>query len=153
MSELLTYTDEDARWLREDAEALAALVAGRDDAALRATRIGEWTAKEVIGHLADTAELFAERVRRCINEERPFFPDFDTEAAVRERRHNERDAARLASRVATANEEIATLLAEPWNLERIGVHEVQGERTAGHFGAYHAEHAHGHVEELRSLLG
>ena len=153
MSKLLTYAEEHARWLKEDADTLAALVAKHDDATLRSTRVGTWTVKELVGHLVDTAELFAERVRRCVIEERPFFPDFDTEKAVAERGHNERDAGRLATRFAAANEEIATLLAEPWNLGRVGVHELQGERTASHFGAYHAEHAHGHVGELRSLLG
>lgn len=148
----LRYTEVHARRLREDAEALAALVAKHDDATWRSKRLGEWTAKEVLGHLTQTAEVFAERVRRCVVEERPRFPDFDADRAVAEARHNEGDPARLASRVATANEEIATLLAEPWNLDRIGFHEIQGERTAGHFGAYHAEHAHGHVEELRSLF-
>ncbi len=119
---------------------------------LSSRRIGDWSAKEVIGHLVDTAELFAERVRRCALEERPLFPDFDTESAVRERRHDEGVARRFAERFSAANEEIATYLAEPWNVDRVGIHDVQGERTAGHFGAYHAEHAHAHIEELRSLL-
>lgn len=149
---LLEYGKEHETMLREDARDLVALVARYHDAKLRGTRIGEWTAKEIIGHLTDAAELFAERVRRCIAEERPGFPDFDAEGAVAMRRHNEADAKDLAARFAAASREIARLLAAPRNAARLGVHELQGERTAGHFGAYHAAHARGHLEELRSRL-
>lgn len=152
MSEFENYGEDEEQLLREDAETIAALVAKHDDATWRSLRIGEWSAKEVLGHLADCAEVAAERVRRCVLEERPFLLAFDQDELARERRNDERDLARLSDRLSAANEEITTLLAEPWNLDRPAVHAEKGDLTAGHIGADHAEHVHEHVEELRAVL-
>ena len=71
MSDELSYDEDTAFTLADDAATIAAIVRRTPDERLRAVRLAEWTAKEVIGHLADAAEIFAERVRLCVEQDRP----------------------------------------------------------------------------------
>jgi len=77
----LSYDEDAAFRLADDAATVSAIVRRTPDEQLRAVRFGEWNAKQVIGHLAASAEVFAERVRRCIEEERPSLPGWDQDAA------------------------------------------------------------------------
>jgi hypothetical protein len=106
----LRYDEDTAFTLADDAATLSAIVRRTPDDALRSTRFGEWTAKEVIGHLADSAEVFAERVRRCVEEDRPALPGFDPDAVQAERKNNEQDAMALTKRIQAAHGLIVQLL-------------------------------------------
>src|SRR2546423_1872857 len=75
--ERLRYDEDTAFLLADNAATIARIVRTVPSERLRATRFGEWTAVEVLGHLADSAEIFAERVRRCVTEERPTLQSFD----------------------------------------------------------------------------
>ncbi len=112
-------------------------------------KLGEWTAKEVIGHLADSAEVFAERVRRCATEDRPALPLFDQDAAQAERRNNDADAMTLSKRIQAAHATIVQHLQQPGVVDRIGLHAERGPVTAGLPGAYQARPSHEHVAELQ----
>ncbi len=146
--ERLRYDDDTAFSLADDAATIARVVRTVPADRLRSTRFGDWTAVELIGHLADTAEIFAERVRRCVEEERPAIPAFDQDALHAERKNATRDPMRLSQRLSAAHAEIVQLLTVPANRARPGVHSEQGEMDAGHFGAYQAQHAHDHVAEI-----
>jgi hypothetical protein len=148
-NEALVYDEDTAFTLADDAATLSAIVRRTPDADLRAARFGEWTAKEVIGHLADSAEIFAERVRRSVEEDRPELPLFDQDAIARERRNNEADAMALTKRIQAAHATIVQLLQRPGMTDRIGVHAERGPVTAGWLGAYQAKHSHEHVLELQ----
>jgi hypothetical protein len=111
-------------------------------------KFGDWTAVEVIGHLADASEIFAERVRRCVDEDRPALPSFDQDAIAAERRNAERDPMELSRRVSAAHAQIVRLLMDERARSRPGIHSEYGELDAGHFGAYEANHAHEHAAEL-----
>jgi hypothetical protein len=145
----LRYDEDTAFTLADDAATLSAIVRRTPDDALRSTRFGEWTAKEVIGHLADSAEVFAERVRRCIEEDRPALPGFDPDAVQAERKNNEQDAMALTKRIQAAHGLIVQLLQRPGVGDRLGIHAERGEVTAGWLGAYQARHSHEHVTELQ----
>jgi len=119
---------------------------------LRAVKFGDWTAVEVIGHLADSAEIFAERVRRCIEEDRPALPSFDQDAIAKERRNAERDPMDLSRRVSAAHAQIVRLLMDEPARSRPGIHSEYGELDAGHFGAYQARHGHEHATELAAAF-
>ena len=130
------------------------MVAGhtREVDQLRATRFGEWTAVEVLGHLADAAEIFADRVQRCIDEDRPAIASYDQDALAAERRNAERDPMGLSERVMSAHRRMIQLLVQADNRRRPGIHGQWGEVDAGHFAAYQAGHARDHVDELAKVF-
>lgn len=150
--EKLRFDDDSAFRLADDATTVARIVRTTPVDRLRATRFGEWSAVEVIGHLADMAEIFAQRVRRCVTEDRPLLPAFDQDALARERRNAERDPLELARRLDAAHREIVQTLMDPANRSRPGIHSTYGELDAGHFGAYQARHAHEHAAELAAAF-
>jgi hypothetical protein len=150
--ERLRYDEDSAFTLADDASTVARIVRTVDADRLRATRFGEWTAVEVIGHLADSGEIFAERVRRCIEEDRPALPSFDQDEIARERRNAERDPMDLSRRLSAAHAAIVRLLIDAGARARPGMHSEYGELDAGHFGAYQARHAHEHAAELATAF-
>ena len=152
LMEKLRYDEDSAFTLADDAATIARIVRTAGADRLRATRFGEWTAIEVIGHLADSSEIFAERVRRCIEEDRPTLESFDQDAIAKERRNAERDPMELSRRVSTAHAQIVRLLMDERARSRPGVHSEQGELDAGHFGAYQARHGHEHAGELATAF-
>ena len=134
--ERLPYDDDTAFLLADNAATLARIVRTVPADRLRATRFGEWTAVEVLGHLADAAEIFADRVQRCIDEDRPTVASYDQDAIAKERRNNERDPMELSRRVSAAHSRIVQLLQKPGAAARPGTHSDWGEVDAGHFAAY-----------------
>jgi hypothetical protein len=146
--ERLGYDDDTAFTLADDASTIARVVRTTTRDRLRATRFDEWTALEVIGHVADMAEVFAERVRRIAGEEKPRLAGVDQDAVHAERRNNERDPMEFSKRIQAAHAEIVRLLANPANRARTGVHGEWGEVDAAHVAAYQAKHSHEHVAEL-----
>ncbi|HJW50287.1 MAG TPA: DinB family protein [Candidatus Limnocylindria bacterium] len=148
----LRYDEDSAFTLADDAATLARIVRTVAADRLRAARFGEWTAVEVIGHLADSAEIFAERVRRCIEEDRPALPSFDQDEIAKERRNAERDPMDLSRRVSAAHASIVRLLTDERARSRPGIHSEHGELDAGHFGAYQARHGHEHAVELATAF-
>lgn len=146
--EKLRYDEDSAFTLADDASTVARIVRTVKPDRLRATRFGDWTAVEVIGHLADASEIFAERVRRCIEEDRPALASFDQDALAAERRNAERDPMELSRRLSAAHASIVRLLMKEDVRGRPGIHSEYGELDAGHFGAYQARHAHEHAAEL-----
>jgi DinB family protein len=145
----LRYDEDVAFTLADDAATISAIVRRTPDERLRAVKIGDWTAKEVIGHIADMAEVFAERVRRCAAEDRPALPGVDQDALQAGRKNNNADPMALSKRLHAAHAEIVQLLQRPGVRDRIGQHAERGPVTAGWLGAYQARHAHEHVTELQ----
>jgi uncharacterized damage-inducible protein DinB len=145
----LHYDEDTAFTLADDSATISAIVRRTPDERLRAVKIGDWTAKEVIGHITDMAEVFAERVRRCAGEDRPALPGVDQDAIQAERKNNDADAMRLSKRFQAAHAEIVQLLQRPGVRERVGVHAERGPVSAGWLGAYQARHSHEHVTELQ----
>lgn len=150
--ELLRYDEDVAFSLADDAATVSAIVRRVGDERLRAVRFGEWTAKEVVGHLADGSEVFAERVRRCVEEEQPTLAAFDPDVFAAERKNLDRDALELARRLLRAHQSIVQLLQRPSAAERTGLHAEWGPVTAGHLGAYQAKHSREHVAELATAF-
>ena len=144
----LTYDEDKAFFLADDASTVARIVRTVPADQLRATKFDEWTALEIIGHVADAAEIFADRVRRCIDEDRPTVAAYDQDAVAAERRNNERDPMELSRRLSAAHSRIVQLLQRPGAADRPGRHSDWGDVDAGHFAAYQADHSHGHTSEL-----
>jgi hypothetical protein len=98
----LHFDEDKAFWLADDASTIARIVRTVRADRLRATKFDEWTAVEIIGHVTDAAEIFADRVQRCIDEERPAVASYDQDAVAAERRNNERDPIELSRRLSAA---------------------------------------------------
>ena len=152
MIERLRYDEDKAFLLADDAATIARIVRTVPPDRLRATKFDQWTAVEIIGHLADAAEIFADRVQRCVDEERPEVASYDQDALAAERRNNERDPMELSRRLSAAHSRIVHLLQRPGLAARPAVHTAWGEVDAGHFGAYLADHSHGHTSELSAAF-
>ena len=146
--EKLRYDEDKAFFLADDAATIARIVRTVPVTRLRATKFDQWTALEIIGHVADAAEIFADRVQRCIDEDRPAVVSYDQDAMAAERRNNERDPMELSRRLSAAHSRIVQLLVRPGAAARPATHSDWGEVDAGHFAAYQADHSHGHTSEL-----
>ncbi len=150
--ERLEYDDDTAFTLADDAATIARVARTSTAAQLRAVKLDQWSALEVIGHVADMAEVFAERVRRIVGEDRPRLAGVDQDAVHAERNNDQREPMESAKRLQAAHGEIVQLLATRANRERRGIHGEWGEIDAAHVAAYQARHAHEHVTEIAALF-
>jgi hypothetical protein len=146
--ERLQYDDETAFTLADDASTVARIARTATADQLRAVKFDEWSALEVLGHVADTADVFAERVRRIAAEDRPRLPNMDQDKVHAERKNNAREPMEFAKRIQTAHGEIIRILSTTATRARLGIHEEQGEMDAAHVAAYQARHSHEHVTEV-----
>jgi hypothetical protein len=146
--ERLTYDEDTAFTLADDASTVARIARMATADQLRAVKFDEWTGLEVLGHVADTADVFAERVRRIAAEDKPRLPNMDQDKVHAERRNNAREPMEFAKRIQAAHGEIIRVLSTPANRARLGIHEEQGEMDAGYVGAYQARHSHEHVADV-----
>ena len=146
--ERLTYDDDTAFTLADDAATVARIARTASADALRAVKFDEWTALEVLGHVADMADVFAERVRRIVGEDKPRLVSVDQDALHAQRKNNAREPMEFSKRIQAAHGEMVQLLATKANRSRVGVHGEWGEVDAAHVAAYQARHAHEHVTDV-----
>jgi hypothetical protein len=149
VTDLLAYDEDVAFTLMDDAATVSAIVRRAGVDALRAARFGDWNGVELIGHVTDVAEVFAERVRRATVEDHP-----PTLAAIPEGMVGDphRDPVDLSRRLLQAHQRIVALLHEEGATGRPAMHQEWGRVDAGHLATYHADHAHGHVLELAAAF-
>ena len=111
---------------------------------------GEWTAREIVHHLADSESMAYIRLRRLIAEDDPVIAGYDEPEWAR-RLHYERpiDASLAVVRaVRTASLELLRALAsDEWS--RTGTHSEGGAYTVERWLAIYAEHSHEHADQLR----
>ncbi len=146
--ERLRYDDDTAFTLADDASTVARIARTATVEQLRAAKFDQWSGLEVLGHVADMAEVFAERVRRIATEQLPRLPGVDQDSVHAERHNDGREPMEFAKRIQAAHGEIILILSTPANRSRLGIHEEQGEMDAAHVAAYQARHAHEHVSEV-----
>jgi len=146
--ELKRYGDDEAFSLMDGAATVSRIVRTASAERLRATRFGDWSALDVIGHLTDTAEVFAERVRRALEEDTP------TLAAIPDGMLGDarRDPMDLSKRLLQAHQRIVALMQRPGAAERAAIHSDWGRVNAGHIAAYQADHTDEHVAELAAAF-
>lgn len=152
MTEILTYDEDAAFSIADDAATVSALVRRTDPARLESARFGEWNALQVIAHITESAEVFAERIRRCAEEDLPVIKSWDQDAAMAALATRTLDPMDLSRRLLRAHQAIVRTLQQPGMAERPGVHAEWGHVPASHFGAYHAKHCHEHVVELAAAF-
>ena len=139
-----------ARYKAGVAEVEAAL-AGADEAELDAVPAdGEWSARMVVHHLADSESNAYVRVRTLLAEDEPFIQGYD-EGQFARRLHYDRPtevslAVFRAVRASTAGL-LDQLGDEDWN--RSGTHSESGAYSMDDWLEIYAAHAFDHAEQIR----
>jgi hypothetical protein len=127
-------------------------VAGMTDAELdRRPAPGDWTAREVVHHLADSEATAYVRLRRLVAEDRPVIQGYDEPEYAR-RLHYDRPIAGslavLAAVRAASLELLQSLTPEEW--EREGTHSESGRYTVDDWLRIYADHSPDHAEQIRT---
>ena len=145
--ELRRYDDDKALALMDGAATVARIVRTNTIDRLREKRFDDWSAIDVISHLTDTAEVFAERVRRALEEETPHL-----QVIPAGRMADSADPMDLAKRLQHAHARIVALMQTHGAAERPAVHSEWGPVNAGHIATYQADHTAEHVTELAAAF-
>jgi hypothetical protein len=115
----------------------------------------DWTPREVIGHLRDSARVFTDRLRRMTTEYTPRLAGFAPTAAERIADYRATPVEVLTDELRTAQAALLTTIAGlgPDDLDRAGMHEVEGRVTVADLVDFLPAHQRDHAEQLAALLG
>jgi DinB family protein len=115
---------------------------------------GDWTAREVAHHLADSEMTSAIRLRRLLAEEAPEIQGYDENEFARRLYYDRPVGASLevlrAARSATA-EILDRLTEQQW--ARAGTHSEHGRYSVEDWLHFYAAHAHDHADQIRRARG
>lgn len=126
-------------------------IAGRPtETLLRPSRDGGWGAIENMCHLRDWEEIFVDRARAIVDQDRPELPAYDDELWAIERDYRGQNPERVMQRLRALREEFVGVLkgVPPEGWARTGYHADRGEIDL----RWLAEHALQHGEEHLALL-
>ncbi|MGY1635966.1 DinB family protein [Geodermatophilus sp. SYSU D00742] len=114
----------------------------------------DWTPREVAGHLRDSALVFTERIYRLRTESVPLLPDFVPDEPGRVAGYRTVPPVQLAEQLRTAQTALFDSVAglRPADLDRAGVHEVDGPVTLADVLAFLPAHQRDHADQLAALL-
>jgi hypothetical protein len=113
---------------------------------------GEWSAREVVHHLADSETISGIRLRRLLIEKDPVIQAYDEAEYARHFRYQDRPwepalRAFEAARATTA-QLLESMTEADWG--RAGTHTESGPYSAGGWLHIYAEHAHVHANQIRN---
>jgi hypothetical protein len=112
---------------------------------------GEWSAREVVHHLADSETISGVRLRRLLIEDNPVIQGYDEADYARRFRYQERawepalrafEAAR-----ATTGQLLESMTDADWR--RTGTHSESGAYSTEGWLRIYAEHAYVHADQIR----
>jgi uncharacterized damage-inducible protein DinB len=134
-------------------DSLTQAIAGLTSDQLRVRPIpGKWSTLEVLCHLADTEQLFAERMKRVIAEDRPPLLATEPDDWVATLAYHDRDAAEEIALIKTTRQQMARILrTQPdaaW--QRIGLHNKAGEQTLEQLLRKAVDHLAHHLEFIKA---
>lgn len=131
-------------------EALAGAEADTSGELDRSLGEGEWSARQVAHHLADSETTSYIRLRRLLAEDDAVIPGYDENLFAR-RLHYERPIAASLDVLRTVRHATAELLniltEEEW--QRTGTHTDSGPYSVETWLEIYATHAHDHAEQIR----
>jgi DinB superfamily len=110
----------------------------------------EWTAREVVHHLADSEMTSAIRLRRLLAEDRPTIDGYDEREFAR-RLHYDRPIETSLEAVRAARAVTAEILDRLGEAEwaREGTHSESGPYSVEGWLEIYAAHAHDHADQIR----
>lgn len=135
-------------------DAVVSALTGLTDTDLdRSPGPGEWTARMVVHHLADSEATAFVRLRRLIAEDDPVIVGYD-EAEFARRGHYERPIAPSLAVLGAVRAASLQLLESltPGEWERAGTHSESGRYSVDDWLRIYADHSHAHAEQIRSAL-
>ncbi|MGH9942258.1 MAG: DinB family protein [Pyrinomonadaceae bacterium] len=114
---------------------------------------GQWSACEIVQHLADSEMTSALRLRRLLAEERPVIHGYDQDGYATRLSYNARDLAPALEAFrgarATTAQILATMAEDDW--QREGWHTEHGRYTPEDWLRIYAAHAHNHAAQITRL--
>jgi len=112
---------------------------------------GEWTAREIVHHLADSEMTSALRLRRLLAEESPTIAGYDEEEFARRLYYAERPIAPSLDALRAARATTASILdrmtEDEWARE--GTHSESGRYTVEDWLEIYVAHARDHAAQIR----
>ena len=140
--------------LNTNAPALRREVAALSDAdAVHRPADGEWSIKEICGHLCDHARFLHERLFRMIKQEEPRLPAWDQMEEWKKRDPQSVPLADLLNELTAQRAETVEMLADlvHWNWARTGQHEERGRLSIRQLVDFAIEHDEAHLDQVRAL--
>jgi uncharacterized damage-inducible protein DinB len=140
--------------LNANTTALRAELTGLSEAALtHRPKEGEWSIKDVVGHLCDYAGLLHKRLFAVIKLEEPRLEPQDQEALVRKREPQAAPIEELLAEFASQRAETVEMLADlvHWNWARQGRHWAWGRVSIRQLVERAIQHEEEHLEQIRAL--
>lgn len=137
--------------MRSSLEEVTSLMPGLAPGQARRAAAGEWTAGEVMSHLADAELVYGFRIRLMLTRERPPLTAFDQDAWVRRFAVADDPQSALARWRALRQSNLRLLdsLSESeWR--RAGLHEERGETTVAEIAETMAAHDEGHLAQIQA---
>lgn len=128
-----------------------ALAGASDEELDRRPASDEWTAREVVHHLADSEATAYVRLRRLIAEDAPLIQGYDEPEYARRLHYDRPIAASLAvlGAVRTASLELLeSLTPDEWS--RAGTHSESGPYSVDDWLRIYASHGHDHADQIRN---
>jgi DinB superfamily len=111
----------------------------------------EWSIKEIVGHLRDSAEVWHKRIYTTASLTDPRFPAFDGEASVKEQFYWEADLRHMIDEMREWRMKTIAVLVHAVDWTRLGQHADIGRRTLKQWAEYMVEHEAAHIESIRAL--
>lgn len=114
---------------------------------------GEWSIKEVCGHLLDNAQVWDQRFQMAATQENPFLPSYDQEALVREHNYQEQDIRAILAAISEVRTRMIELLSDlvQWKWARPAYHPEYGRMSIRQMVGLMIGHEREHMEQLRAL--
>ncbi|MEO8461734.1 MAG: DinB family protein, partial [Chloroflexota bacterium] len=116
----------------------------------RAQQADEWTARQVVHHLADGEAMSYTRLRRLVADDVPVIQGYDEPTFARRLHYDRPIAASLAvvRAVREASQELmAVMTPEDW--AKTGIHSEHGTYSIDYWLELYAEHVHEHADQIR----
>jgi hypothetical protein len=126
----MTLSESTLLRLRSQLDAIDVILDGvGEDALRRRPTSGKWSALENLAHLARHHEVFLDRVRRILVEDRPAFPRYRAEDDPDWSGWSDRPPADVRERLGESRRELIELVEAlaPEDVARTAVHAVLGE--------------------------
>ena len=124
------------------------------EALMRPASDGGWGVVENLCHLRDWEEIFLDRARAIVANDRPELPAYDDELWAIERDYRGQDPRRTFERLRELRGEFVALLEglpdEAWS--RLGVHGLHGEVTLRWLVEHVRDHDEEHLAQIREAL-
>jgi hypothetical protein len=138
--------------LKELPDAVEAETAGLSETVLRYRPAeGEWSIKEVAGHLRNAAEVWHKRLHMVCSLSDPIVASWDRIVGSRDYQYQESDLGWIISEIRDWREKTVDELVHAVDWTRIGSQPGVGRRSLKQFAEFMIEHEAEHLQSIRAL--